>query len=168
MRNSFLKNIYLILGGAVIVAASITFTVLSGYDGDKNGANTKIGAIQQKPESFKVKPIDSLADIKAAYQDGFSELAIWQGSTIDQIIVQAKADYVSGLYTKESLLAKYQELALTLEAQADEFFEAIYLDLENELERNGYPLSEAEVFRKEYERKKAERLQQVVDKLSDF
>lgn len=110
----------------------------------------------------------SLEEIKAAYEEIFTELEIIEGSKIDQLVVQAKADYVSGKYSKEDLAVKYQETARSLEAKADQAFQTIYKQLELDLEKNGHDVSEAGIFKKEYERKKNERLMQVVEKVAEF
>jgi len=124
---------------------------ISGNTGSQNDSG-------ESPASTVVAPTDpgtGLDEIKSAYRKTFSELEVWEGSNIDQIVVQAKADYVSGKYTKEDLLVKYQEIALSLEDQADQFFHAIYQQLEADLNKNGHDQNEAVSFKNEYEQKKS-------------
>lgn len=113
-------------------------------------------------------PGTTLAEIKSAYYETFSELEVLENSKIDQVVVQAKADYVSGKYSKEDLAVKYQETALALEAQSDRAFQAIYQQLEYDLEKYGHDTSEAVVYRNEYERKKSERLSHMINQFSKF
>lgn len=132
------------------------------------GSQTDSGEIPASPVAAPDQPGTSLEDIKAAYRKTFSELEVWEGSKVDQIVVQAKADYVSGKYSKEDLLGKYQEIALSLEDQADQSFHAIYQQLGADLKKNGHDQNEAVSFKNEYEQKKAERQSQVISELSEF
>lgn len=132
------------------------------------GSQTDSGEIPASSVAAPDQPGTSLEDIKAAYRKTFSELEILEGSKIDQIVVQAKADYVSGKYTKEDLLGKYQEIALSLEEQADQSFHAIYQQLGADLKKNGHDQHEAVSFKNEYEQKKEERQSQVISELSEF
>ncbi len=50
----------------------------------------------------------SLTEIKAAYRDAFSDLEVQQTSQMDQLLLQAKADYVSGKLSKTNLAVRYQ------------------------------------------------------------
>ncbi|MBB6446091.1 hypothetical protein [Bacillus benzoevorans] len=136
----------------------------SGNPGTKNGS----GESPSSPVAAPNQPGTALADIKSAYRAAFSDLEVWEGSKIDQIVVQAKADYVSGKYLKEDLLVKYQEIALSLEDQADQSFNAIYQQLEADLQKNGHDPNEAVSFRNEYQQKKAERQSHVISELSEF
>ena len=42
----------------------------------------------------------TLTEIKTAYRDAFTDLEVQQTSSMDQLLVQAKADYVSGKLSK--------------------------------------------------------------------
>ena len=141
---------------------------ISGNSGSQNDNGEHPGSIDPVPPTAPADSGTALADIKAAYRGVFSELEVLQGSKVDQVVVQAKADYVSGKYAKEDLLVKYQEVALSLESQADQAFHAIYQQLEADLEKNGHDVSEAVSFKNEYNQKKNERLSHVISELSEF
>jgi hypothetical protein len=110
----------------------------------------------------------SVAEIKAEYQSVFNDLEIQETSKIDQLIVQAKADYVSNKLSKAEIAAKYQEAAATLQSNADNTFNAIYQQLQNDLEKNGHNPNEAVEFKNNYEAKKQQRLSRVINEVQNF
>jgi len=110
----------------------------------------------------------SLNDIKSAYRTIFSDLEIQEMSRVDQLMVQAKADYVSGKLTKSDLTVKYQDAAVALERNADQTFNTVYNQLQIDLEKYGHSPSEAVEFRSEYQTKKQERLTHVINELQNF
>lgn len=110
----------------------------------------------------------SLSEIKSAYQRMFSDLEIQQTSTLDQLIVQAKADFVSGKYSKSELVNKYGATATQIEKQADQSFNALYSQLQLDLSQYGHDQNEATEFRSEYNRKKQARLSHTISQLQGF
>ena len=110
----------------------------------------------------------SLSEIKTAYRAIVTDLEVQETSKLDQLIVKAKADHVSGKYNKDDLIDKYSASATTLEGRADQLFNAIYTQLEKDLSQNGYDTNEALEFRNEYNSKKQARLNHMLDQLEDF
>ncbi|KAA9014192.1 hypothetical protein [Niallia endozanthoxylica] len=110
----------------------------------------------------------SLEQIKAAYRTIFSDLEVQETSRADQLMVQAKADYVSGKMTKSDLVVKYQDAATALEQNADKIFNTIYNQLLDDLEKYGHNPSEAVEFKDEYEAKKQQRLARIFSELEAF
>ncbi len=146
---------------------------ISGNTGDAGDAGKQISDSGESPASpgtatAPAQPGTTLAEIKSAYYETFSELEVLENSKIDQVVVQAKADYVSGKYSKEDLVVKYQETALALEARGNTAFQVVYQQLEYDLEKNGHDVTEAVVYRNEYERKKSERLSHMISQFSKF
>lgn len=110
----------------------------------------------------------SVAAIKKEYNALFNELETQETSKVDQLMVQAKADYVSKKGTKTEVMAKYQAVSQQLEAQADQSFNAIYQQLQYDLEKNGYSLNEAQQFQQTYNSKKASRAKRVASEIKGF
>ncbi len=110
----------------------------------------------------------TVADIKAAYQKIFSDLEVQEMSNIDQLVVQAKADYVSKKLSKADIAVKYQDAATVLESNADKTFNLIYQNLEFDLKKYGYDTNEAAEFKNEYQTKKQERLLRVINQVQSF
>lgn len=110
----------------------------------------------------------TLPEIKAAYRTVFSDLEVQETSKVDQLVVQAKADYVSGKLSKTDLLVKYQDAAVTLERNADQMFNALYGQLQIDLEKNGHDPNAATEFKSEYQTKKQQRLSRIVNQLQGF
>lgn len=107
-------------------------------------------------------------EIKAAYRTIFYDLEVQETSKVDQLLVQAKADYVSGKLSKADLLVKYQDAAVTLERNADQLFNTLYSQLQTDLEKNGHGLNQAAEFKNEYQTKKQQRLSRVINQLQNF
>jgi hypothetical protein len=113
-------------------------------------------------------PGTSFEEIKAAYQKVFSELEVQEGSKVDQVVVQAKADFVSGKYSKAQLVEKYQEFAELLEGNADKTFNAYYKQMQLDLEKYGHDVNAAIPYKNEYNAKKQERMSHIISELSQF
>ena len=106
--------------------------------------------------------------MKSAYQKMFSDLEIQEKSTLDQLVVQAKADYVSGKYSKSELVSKYGSTATQIEKQADQSFNALYSQLQSDLSKYGHDTNEATEFKSEYNREKQARLSHTISQLQGF
>ncbi len=122
---------------------------------------------ERNTESSRFKGT-SLEEIKEAYRTVFSDLEVQETSRADQLMVRAKADYVSGKMTKSDLVVKYQDAATALEQNADKTFNTIYNQLLADLEKYGHNPSEAVEFKNEYEAKKQERLTRIISELKAF
>ncbi|MFE8701721.1 hypothetical protein ACFYKX_14040 [Cytobacillus sp. FJAT-54145] len=127
--------------------------------------NTSNSSESSSTEEDKPKSVD---EIKAKYNALFTELEVQETSKVDQLVVEAKAEFVSNKLPKGDLIAKYQEVANLMEQNADRTFNIIYQQLEYDLEINGHSLNEAQEFRQTYNAKKQERLSRVVNQLKDF
>lgn len=110
----------------------------------------------------------TVAEIKKEYGAIFNELEAQQTSKVDQLVVQAKADFVSNKGTKTEVVAKYQTVSQQLEAQADQSFNAIYQQLQYDLEKNGHRLNEAQEFQQTYKSKKEDRANRISSEISEF
>ena len=110
----------------------------------------------------------TLTEIKNAYRDAFTDLEVQQTSSMDQLLIQAKADYVSGKLSKSDLAVRYQSEATTLESNTDQLFNALYQQMQNDLEKNGHSANEAIEFRDQYQAKKQERLTHVISQIQNF
>ena len=110
----------------------------------------------------------TLTEIKSAYRDAFTDLEVQQTSGMDQLLVQAKADYVSGKLSKADLAVRYQNEATTLERNTDQLFNALYQQMQADLEKNGHSANEAIEFRDQYQAKKQERLTRVISQIQNF
>lgn len=110
----------------------------------------------------------SLAEIKSEYQSIFTELEIQETSKVDQLVVEAKADFVSGQGSLDQLITKYQAAAQLLEQNANNSFNVIYQQLQYDLESNGYDVNEAEEFKQSYNTKKQERRTRIFSQIQDF
>ena len=124
--------------------------------------------MKPKAQASAAVPKISLEEIKTAYREVFTELEIQENSKLDQVVVQAKADFVSKKYSKDELIAKYQEFAELLETNADKTFNAYYKQLQLNLEKYGHDVNEAIPFKNEYNTKKQERMTHVINELSQF
>lgn len=129
-----------------------------------NGKNSKDTGSNSDKEDDTV----SLDEIKDYYQNLFSELEAQETSKVDQLIVEAKADFISKSMSKSDLIVKYQETATVMEKNADHLFNIIYKNLQYDLERNGHNLNEAQEFKQTYDAKKEERLVRVIKQVSNF
>lgn len=110
----------------------------------------------------------SLTEIKEYYLSLFDELEVQETSKADQLLVQAKADQVSGNYSKSELTAKYQDLSKQLEQDADQTFNVLYEALHSDLSKNGYSTSAAKKFKTAYSTKKQERIERIIKKLDNM
>ena len=110
----------------------------------------------------------SLSEIKSAYRTIFADLEVQETSKLDQLLVQAKADFVSGKYTKPDLINKYRASAAQLEGHADRLFNSLYKQLQTDLSQNGYDPNEASELRSEYNSKKQARLSYAINQLTNF
>lgn len=108
----------------------------------------------------------SLPEIKEYYLSLFDELEVQETSKADQLLVQAKADQVSGKYSKSELADKYQDLSKQLEQNADQTFNVLYEALHSDLSKNGHSTSEAKEFKTAYTTKKQERIERIMKKLN--
>ncbi|MBB6446093.1 hypothetical protein [Bacillus benzoevorans] len=141
----------------------------SSNDGTETTATANSGdAAVEAQGGTTALPGTSLEEIKAAYQEVFTQLEVQESSKVDQIVVQAKADFVSKKYSKDELIAKYQEFAELLETNADKTFDAYYKQFQLDLEKYGYDVNDAVPFKNEYTAKKQERMTQVISELSQF
>lgn len=110
----------------------------------------------------------TVEEIKAAYYPLFQELEAQETSKIDQLVVQAKADFLSSNAPASEILQKYEQIASGMEQNADRAFNALYQELQYDLEKNGHSKAEAEEFRQTYNAKKQARLQRIVDQMGSF
>ena len=110
----------------------------------------------------------TLAEIKSAYRTIFTDLENQESSKMDQLLVKAKADYVSGKYSQAQLTSKYSNAAAQLDRSADQMFNAIYAQLQADLTKYGHDPQEAVAFRSEYNSKKQARLSHAVNQLQNF
>lgn len=110
----------------------------------------------------------SVEEIKGYYYPLFQELEAQETSKVDQLMVQAKADFISHKGTKSEIISKYQGVASMMEQNADRAFNAIYQQLQYDLEYNGHSLNEAQEFQQTYNAKKQERLSRVLSQMKDF
>ena len=106
--------------------------------------------------------IKSLIENKNYYLSLFDELEVQETSKADQLLVQAKADQVSGKYTKAELITKYQDLSKKLEQNADQTFNVLY----EALHADGHSTSEAKEFKTTYQARKKERIERIITKLN--
>lgn len=141
--------------------ANIDSTIENGNNQTSNkdaqSANNKNG--NEKP---------TLKEIKDEYYSIFTELEALETSKVDQLVVQAKADYVGKKSTVSELITKYQEASVILEKNADQSFNNIYKQLQYDLEYYGYDTNEAQEFKQAYEAKKQERLSRVLSQINEF
>ena len=108
------------------------------------------------------------AAIEKEYTALFNELEAQETSKLDQLLVEAKAEYISGKGTKQELTTKYQAVLKQLEANADKSFNIIYQELQYELERNGHNPKEAQQFQKTYNSEKESRAERLVNEINEF
>lgn len=108
----------------------------------------------------------SLPEIKEYYLSLFDELEVQETSKADQLLVQAKADQVSGTYSKTELADKYQDLSKQLEQNSDQTFNVLYEALHADLSKNGHSTSAAKEFKTAYNTKKQERIERILKKLN--
>lgn len=110
----------------------------------------------------------TVTEIKNKYSTLFNELKAQETSKIDQLVIQAKSEYVSGNISLSKLITKYETTASAMEQNADNSFNMIYQQLEYDLEYYGYSLNEAQEFRRAYSAEKQERLSRIISQLQDF
>lgn len=118
------------------------------------------------PEQIKVEDKKSLSEIKDYYISLFDELEVQETSKADQLLVQAKADQVSGKLTKAEVTTKYQDLSQKLEENADQTFNLLYEAVHADLRRSGHSTSAAKEFKTTYHAKKKERIERIITKLN--
>lgn len=106
--------------------------------------------------------IKSLTENKNYYLSLFDELEVQETSKADQLLVQAKADQVSGKYTKAELITKYQDLSKKLEQNADQTFNVLY----EALHADWHSTIEAKEFKTTYQARKKERIERIITKLN--
>lgn len=129
------------------------------------------GAVEsKKTESTNSNMPDKkpLNEIKDHYVSLFNELEVQETSKADQLLVQAKADQVSGKFTKAELTTKYKDLSQKLEQNADQTFNVLYESLNSDLTKNGHSTSEAKEFKTIYNTKKQERIERIIEKLNQM
>jgi hypothetical protein len=131
-------------------------------ENEESSMNPKTEQQNQKPEK------KSLEQIKSDYEALFRELEAQETSKADQLVVEAKGEYVSGKLSKAELAAKYKEIASIMEKNADRQFYALYQQLQIDLDKNGYNINEAQSFKNTYEAKKQERISRVTSQVSQF
>ncbi|PLT35742.1 hypothetical protein [Bacillus sp. V5-8f] len=132
-----------------------------------NQANTssKSDSTNSSSNSNKKKTKE---EITSTYRTVFGELEAQETSKIDQLVVQAKADYVSKKYTNAELAVKYQEAAKALESNADKSFNILYQQMQFDLETNGFSINDGQGFKTDYQAKKEERRNRVVKQVTEF
>lgn len=118
------------------------------------------------PEQTKGEDKTSLSEIKDYYISLFNELEVQETSKADQLLVQAKADQVSGKFSKAEVTTKYQALSQKLEQNADQTFDLLYESVHADLSKNGHSKSEAKEFKTSYHAKKKERIDRIMTKLN--
>lgn len=123
---------------------------------------------EQEATSPNENTTPSLQEIKDEYYVIFSELEAQETSKVDQLIVEAKADYVGNKVPLSQLISKYQEAATLLEQNADRTFNTIYQQLEIDLERYGYSKENAVEFRQAYNAKKSARSTRILSQIQSF
>ena len=150
-------------------------TLIGGNLYWKNNVNETVQAAKQaltEEESNASNQISSekksVKQIKKEYSALFEELEAQETSKIDQLMVAAKADYVSKKDSKTEIITKYQETAQELEKRADQSFNALYQQLQYDLEKNGHNVKEAEQFQRTYKEKKKERYTRIPSQVKDF
>lgn len=136
---------------------------------DENGSSDKKDSDDKDSEEGNSdNEARTLDDIKKEYTSAFNELEVEETSKVDQLVVEAKADYVSGKATKSELIAKYSQAATLMELNADKAFQVLYQQLQYDLETNGYDISEADKFQQTYSKKKQARLDRVASEVKGF
>ncbi|AZV45315.1 hypothetical protein BAOM_4737 [Peribacillus asahii] len=150
-------------------------TLIGGNFYWKHNVNETVQAAKQaltETESNASNQISSekksVKQIKKEYSALFEELEAQETSKIDQLMVAAKADYVSKKDSKTEITGKYQETAQELEKKADQSFNALYQQLQYDLEKNGHNVKEAEQFQRTYKEKKKERYKRILSQVKDF
>lgn len=146
-------------------STSTAETQKNNAEDSKNQSETTTQEEATTPNGLE-KP--TLEAIKGDYYTLFNELEAQETSKIDQLIVQAKADYVSKKTPLSDLIVKYQDAANFMERNADKTFNTIYQQLQYDLERNGYSKDEAEEFKQTYNAKKAARTSRILSQIKDF
>lgn len=130
--------------------------------------NSNATASASSPSSNNEAAKHTVEEIKAVYYPLFKELEAQETSKIDQLVVQAKADFLSSNAPANELLNKYEQIASGMEQNADRTFNALYQELQYDLEKNGHNKAAAEEFRQTYNSKKQARLQRIVDQMGSF
>ncbi|RFU69532.1 hypothetical protein D0469_09200 [Peribacillus saganii] len=130
--------------------------------------------LEQKTDSKSTSPHNNTEqkktaeEIKSSYRLLLSELEAQETSKVDQLVVQAKADYVGKKLSKTEIAAKYQAHAQTLEINADRSFNVLFQQFQYDLETNGHSLNEAQEFKREYQVKKEERMSRIISQVQGF
>ncbi len=135
---------------------------------EKNSTETNKDSEDKTSPNTNGDKKKTVAEIKNKYNKVFQELEAQETSKIDQLVVQAKADYVSKKSTKTEIVAKYQAVSQQLEAKADQSFNIIYQQLQYDLEKNGHNLNEAQEFQQTYNAKKESRVNRVASEIQGF
>lgn len=135
----------------------------AGEDVDDEGAIDEATSDSSDDDGKK-----SLSQLKEKYNAAFQELEAEETSKVDQLVVQAKADYVSKKATKSELLAKYSQAATIMEQNADKAFNVLYQQFQYDLETQGYDISVADEYKAAYQNKKQARLDRVVEDVNSF
>ncbi|PLS17816.1 hypothetical protein CVD28_08945 [Bacillus sp. M6-12] len=131
-------------------------------------SKTQVGSASAVSPTSKPVQKKTLEEVKGSYRSLFGELEAQETSKIDQLVVQAKADYVSKKLSKTEVAAKYQGTAIEMQSSADRSFNILFQQLQSDLEKNGYSLNEAQVFKREYQAKKDERTSRIISQVQGF
>lgn len=120
---------------------------------NKEGNNTSTKIIENKKPTVK--------SIKEKYRPALETLQSQASSRINNLIGNAKSEYVQKQANGESISPgyfynKYMGAASSLEASTDAAFNSLIKIVENDLAQNGYDKSHAQSFREEYAASKEE------------
>lgn len=110
----------------------------------------------------------SFSAIKEKYTPLFNELKVQETSKVDQVLVEAKAEYISKKSSKSEIVAKYEGVSQQLETNADRSFNIIYQQLQLDLEKNGHSLNKAQEFQRTYNSEKQERSNRILSAIEKF
>ena len=147
-----------LIGGSIYWNHKLDATARQSFNKDLSPSSTNAKEDKKK----------TLSEIKKEYTTLFNELEVQETSKLDQLLVEAKAEYISKKMTKAEMLTKYQAALKQLEANADKSFTIIYQELQYDLERNGYDPKEAQPFQETYNSKKEDRAKRIANEIKKF
>lgn len=119
---------------------------------------TKIGHVE----------VNSVEEIKARYQQKFSDLEAETNERIEALFLEAKNDYQefskAGDGSLKELYKKYADEGQKIEDETEAAFKVLYEEMSKELVSNGYNAAEAEEFKDKYMEQKELRKSEILEK----
>jgi len=109
---------------------------------------------------------ETLNDIKSKYESQFLKLESSTYSKLVALAQNAANEYKQNEENTFTLLSDYLDEFKALEERTDNEFARLYKQFEQELQKNGFPITEAKEYKKAYEEKKESSMNELLQMIT--